>query len=405
MLVLGMAFSLFWFRLRLGAAGVWRTPADFWATYLAATALAHGHLAGVYSHATALVTFPAIAYLFAPLAAVTSAAHLSVGPPVGPYWQPTSWLVAGPFEVLSSSTVLFATDAYARAMGLRLPRRWMLAFGEAVALTNLALFWGHPEDAIAVGLVLFAALDASRFRYRRAAVVLGIAVAFQPLALLAIAAVGARLAVREIVRLAPLLVLPSALLLLPLFAASPAAVWHAISSQPNYPLLNHATPFTMLAHSATTMSVDAGPGRLVAVLAAAVFGVVACRSAVDGHEREVSRLAMSNLPELRVLLWAMAVAFEIRLVLEVTLTDFYVWPVLAVVVLLAATRGRKALTGTVLVAIALTWFDQTHLVSGLGWWAVTVGVAGAAVVALRPSEPAHVAVRLPFDRSPRLRLA
>lgn len=406
MLVLGFSFSMFWFTLRFGAAGIWRTPADFWATYLAATAIAHGHLGDVYSHATALVTFPAISYLFAPVAAVTSAAHLSVGPPVGPYWQPTSWLVGGPFELLSSSVVIFATDAYARSMGLRRSRRWLLAFAEAAALTNLTLFWGHPEDAVALGLVLFGALRASERRYGRAALILGVAVAFQPLSLLAIPAIGAHLKTREIPRFVPALVAPTALLLLPLMLARPEAVWHAISSQPNYPLLNHATPFSMLLpHSATRTAVDAGPGRLLAVLAASVFGVVACRCGVDKHEREASGPLKSNLPELRVLLWAMAVAFEIRLVLEVTLTDFYVWPVLAVVMLLAATRGPRAFAGTVLLAIALTWFDQTHLLSAWGWWAVTVGAAGGAVMALRPPEVAHVAVRLPFDRSRTLGLA
>ena len=59
--------------------------------------------------------------------------------------------------------------------------------------------------------------------------------------------------------------------------------------------------------------------------------------------------------------------------------------------------------GLVYVAALLAVTAAVQVVGGQ--WAVTVGVAGAAVVALRPPEAAHVAVRLPFDRSPRLRLA
>ena len=56
-----------------------------------------------------------------------------------------------------------------------------LAFAQAAILVNVAVVWGHPEDAISVGLVLYAALAVQDGKSRRGAWLLGVAVAFQPL--------------------------------------------------------------------------------------------------------------------------------------------------------------------------------------------------------------------------------
>ena len=68
LVVSGLLFSFWSYRLHLGFVGAWRTPGDFWATYQSSVALVQGHFSQVYSQSTGLVTFPAISYLQAPAA-------------------------------------------------------------------------------------------------------------------------------------------------------------------------------------------------------------------------------------------------------------------------------------------------------------------------------------------------
>ena len=93
-------YSFWLYRLPFGV-GLWRTPGDFWATYLSSVALVHGQFSQVYSQSTGLVTFPGISYLLTPAALLTSALHLRLGQLANPY-APTAWLIAGPFEMRNS---------------------------------------------------------------------------------------------------------------------------------------------------------------------------------------------------------------------------------------------------------------------------------------------------------------
>ena len=85
---------------------------------------------------------------------------------------------------------------------------------QGLGVVSAAAFWGHPEDCIALALVLWAALGVDRQGadgLKRAGWLLGVAVACQPLAVLAVAPVVARFGWRELRGVAWRLVLPSAL--------------------------------------------------------------------------------------------------------------------------------------------------------------------------------------------------
>ena len=362
-------FYSFWlYRLPFGV-GLWRTPGDFWATYLSSVALVHGQFSQVYSQSTGLVTFPGISYLLTPVALLTSALHLRLGQLANPYSQPTAWLIAGPFEMIISSLPIFAVDRCAERLSLSIPRRWALAFAQAAILVNVAVVWGHPEDAISVGLVLYAALAVQDGKYRRGAWLLGVAVAFQPLAFLAVPVLGARLSWRAALRFLPVVIAPSLFVLAPLIVAEPASIWHAFVEQPNSPFLNHATPFTRFAPLLPDrIEVMAGPSRLLAVAVAAIVGVLICRRS-EG---------------IKPVLWTLALVFFIRLVFEATIADFYVWPVLAVVLLLSARRGLIPLITMAVAAILLTWFQQIHWQGIWGWWVLTIGSLTVMLVLTRP---------------------
>jgi hypothetical protein len=137
---------------------------------------------------------------------------------------------------------------------------------------------------------------------------------------------------------------------------------HALLDQPNFPNLDHATPWTTLAPvlggRGRDLAVAAGPGRIVAVILACGLGWWARR--------------WRGRPELIV--WAAALALALRCFTESVLVPFYIWPVLAVGLVLAARAGRGHLAAAAVVGIAISAVAQSHL-GELPWWSiVTVGI-------------------------------
>ncbi len=137
----------------IGHAG-WGLPNDLWATLVAAERLLRGDVAHLYTPPTALVAPPGTPVVLLPAAALVMALGLTPGPPVTQSLTPSAWWVAGTYEIAVSCLVLFAADALAERMGVTLGRRVVLALGEAVALWNVSVRWGHPEDAVAVAVLL-----------------------------------------------------------------------------------------------------------------------------------------------------------------------------------------------------------------------------------------------------------
>src|SRR5215470_5674626 len=185
LLVIGMGSSTWWGPHMAGKTA-WALPHDLWGTLVAASRLLHLRLGGLYSRPTGLVSFPGAAIILVPVAAVLDAAGLSLRVPGPHYSQPGAWLLAGPYAIAASSAVLFAGDAIAERLGVSRIRRAVLAAAEAVALWNVSVQWGHPEDAVAVALLLYAMLALADGRAERSAWLAGAAIAVQPLVLLAL---------------------------------------------------------------------------------------------------------------------------------------------------------------------------------------------------------------------------
>jgi hypothetical protein len=200
--------------------------------------------------------------------ALADAAGLALTHP-GPHnAQPAAWLVAGPYMIVLSAVALFAADALAERLGVSRSKRALLAAVSAAALASVSVAWGHPEDAVAVGLLLYAVLALSDGRLGRSAWLTGAAVAVQPLVLLALPVM---LAVVERRRLAGFLAkaaAPAAVLLGAAAAANWKATCQAVTSQPNWPAIDHQTPWTLLAPHMAGGAVAAGPGRVLAILGA-----------------------------------------------------------------------------------------------------------------------------------------
>jgi hypothetical protein len=359
----------------------WAVPDDLWATLVAAQRLLHLDLAGLYTAPTNLVSFPGAAVILVPVAALMDLA----GIPIQAGRQgahPAGWLLAGSLETILSALALFAADALAQRMGVNLLKRFLLAAAGATALWNVSVRWGHPEDAVAIGLLLYAVLALSNEKPNRAAWLAGCAVAVQPLVLLAfpliaIAAVVPKRLPGFVVRAA----IPSAAMLAAAAAANWTATIHAVTNQPNAPTIDHPTPWiylTLLAPHMSDGSVAAGPARALAVL-------VACGCAALTWRRwQRARLAgMWRPDDLAALLWWVALTLALRTVFEPVMVSYYVWPPLAVA-LVAASRDWLRLLPVTVTATVLTFLSQGSWRNPWVWWTPIVAVLALTLISAKP---------------------
>lgn len=365
------AADTLWWGPAIVGAGHWSLPEDMWATLVGAERLMHGNLAGLYTPPTALVSFPGTALMLMPLTALLAV----FGIPLGPNWSsvahPTAWLLTGPYEIALASVPLFAADYIAERRSVTARNRLLLAAAEAIALWGVTVRWGHPEDALATGLLLYAFAADSPARRGWLA---GAAVAVQPLVLLAVPILAVPLPWRRIWGLGVRAALPSVVLLGAALAANRAATVRAVFHQPNYPSVDHPTLWTSLAPRMADGSVASGPGRLAAI-------AVACGIACWLRRR--------GTPD-DDLLWWLAVALALRSVFEPVMVAYYLWPPLAVALIVAAPRGRLAVTAVATTVVTLA--AQVSWRSPWAWWipllcalAITLALAQGGSLGTQPS--------------------
>jgi hypothetical protein len=277
---------------------------------------------------------------------------------------------------------LCAADAIAEHLGVARRRRALLAAAGAVAVGSVTVRWGHPEDAVAVGLLLYGILALAESKTGRSAWLIGVAAAVQPLVLLALPFV---LVIIEPRRLAGFLVraaTPGALVLGAAAAANWNATFSAVTRQPNFPTVNHPTVWTALAPHLGHGTVAAGPGRLLAI-------VVACGCAlIAGRRWRAARREAEWTPQiLQELLWWVAVALALRCVFEPVMVAYYLWPALAVA-LVAASPVWSRLIATSVTATVLTFASQLSWKSPWTWWAPMIAGLALALFLARVPPPA-----------------
>jgi hypothetical protein len=369
LIAIGMASTTWWGPDLVGKYA-WSLPDDLWGTLVAARRLLHLDLTGLYTQPTRLVTFPAAALILVPVVAVIEAAGLGLGAPGAHNPHPGAWLLAGPYEVALSAVALFAADAIAERLGAARPKRALLAAAAAVALWNVSVRWGHPEDAVAVGLLLFAILALSDSRAGRSAWLTGAAVAVQPLVLLALPVILAVLEPRRLAGYLTRAAAPAVLLLGAAAAANWKATYTAVTSQPNWPAVDHATPWTSLAPHMSNGAVAAGPARALAILVAG-----GCALVVRRRWRMRRHMAKWSPEALEELLWWVAAALALRCVFEPVMVAYYLWPALAVALVTASSNWSR-LIATSLAAATLTFASQVSWRGPWNWWAPMVAGLG-----------------------------
>jgi hypothetical protein len=373
----------------------WGLPYDLWGTLVAATRMAHGDIGGIYAPGTGLISLPGAAVILMPVALVISGLGLSLAIPGPLNLHPPVWLVAGPYQIALCCVALFAADALAERLEVNRWKRGLLAAAGAGVLWSVSARWGHPEDAVAVGLLLYAVLAQSRGRTGRAGWLAGAAVCVQPLALLALPVLLAVLPWRRMVPFLVRAVLPSVVLL----GAAAIGSWHdtytAVTSQPDSPVINHPTAWTSLAPQLAGQNVAAGPFRLATIVLACLCAL-AVRRRWQAVAADDSSLWSAEL--LVHLLWWTALALALRSFFEPVMVSYYPWPPMAVALIPAATLSWSRLVAAGVVAGGLTAAAQGPSHAVWIWWVPIVaglvvllalawpGSAGRTVPVLAPSK-------------------
>ena len=348
----------------------WALPDDLWGTLIAAQRLLHLNLGGLYTVPTQLVSLPGAAVILVPCAALIDVAGVALREPkaLGPY--PAAWLIAGPYQMAISAVALFAADALAERLGARRLNRFVLAAASATALWSVTARWGHPEDAVATGLLLYAIVALADAKPGRAGWLAGAAVAVQPLVLLALPVLLVVIAARRWPGFLARAALPSAALLAAAAAANWSATISAVTSQPNSPSIDHPTPWIYLAPHLTRGQVAAGPFRIAAI-------VVACGCALLAARRWRAYPPAVPWPAqlLQELLWWTALALALRSVFEPVMVAYYLWPPLAVALIAAASSWPRLLFAGV-AATLLTFFSQIGWRNPWAWWLPMIALLG-----------------------------
>jgi hypothetical protein len=327
---------------------------------------------------------------------VISATGLSLHIPGPDNLHPAVWLLAGPYQIALCCVTLFAADALAEDLGVSRWKRALLAAASAGALWSVSARWGHPEDAVAVGLLLYAILALSRSRITLAGWLVGAAVCVQPLVLLAFPVLLALLPWRRM----PLFLVRAALPSAAALGAAALANWHAtyvsVTSQPDSPTINHPTAWTALAPHMSGTNVAAGPFRLATIAAACCCALAVRRRwlarlpAAEGSPGDGARWPTALLAEV---LWWAALTLALRSFFEPVMVSYYPWPPLAVALIPAALSWPRLLAASVL-AGGLTAAAQGPSHDVWIWWAPLV--AGLAVMlALSYARPKAGAIRQP----------
>jgi hypothetical protein len=394
LLVGGLAYTFFWYPV-VHHIGAWNTPPDLWGTFRDAHYIIWDGEGLVYNANTNFVTFPGIAVLLSPFAEIQQAFHLTESFPVF-LDKPTAWYVLGPVDMLCGGILLFPLDAIARRLCLTNGRRALATFFGTVLIFPVVVFWGHPEDTLALALALYALLAAYDRKWLHSAFFFALAVVFQPLILLILPIALAYVPFKKWPAFAAVTVLPTAVLLIPPLVQEWKPTIYAIIKQPNFPTIDHATPWLGLApvltragriHTYTLHyskhvhkfvwapvrefvgeTVAAGPGRTIALVLACLVGVYVAR----------------RKPPLAEVIWWAAFALALRCVFESVMDPYYVVPSLVLVVVLAFQVGKVRFLLTLAAVAVCTKTSYWHT----GEWKYYLFVTVSLLAALAFSWPA-----------------
>ena len=315
--------------------GAWQAGQDEWNVWQASQFVAHGWFGAMYRAMPVQPDFPLWPIILSPIRTLSGLLGLSGGyrwyDTTGAAYHATAWLIYGPVCVLCAGTMLFAGDTLAIELGVVARRRILLTAGLALLAFDLAIYWGHPEDLLTAALLLWALLALHQGRPARAGWLAGLAIVANPVVVLALPVLCARLSSRSWRRFVTRMVVLPVVLLAPPFLTDPGVTWDALGREVTY-TKDHATPLVFLAHHVGVGVVNAGPVRLVAVVLVGIGAFVLTRRR-SGLEWSV---------------FVCGTALLARQISEPVMNPYYLIPGLAVLAIILASRpAHRTLPGAV----------------------------------------------------------
>jgi hypothetical protein len=373
----GMAYSVWWPPLVQHHSWYWITPGDIWSTVRGAHFIGWGGLSFVYVRQSALITLPGYNLILAPVAMLDSAFGLSeTAPGLLSIPRPTGWLLVGPFTLACSGMAIFAAYALARRLGVNWNVRRLLAATVAIAVWPAIAIWGHPEDVVAIGLAMFALVRVLDGKYTSAAWLLGAAMAMQLYVVMLVPVflgiVGIRKGLIFCVRAA---IIP-AFFLVAVLVPDFHHAWRTLTEQPNFPTINHATPWVAIAPRIAKNVVAAGPARIGGFVFAAIAGVLAYRRRHDALW----------------IVWLCMLVMAVRCAFETVIVPYYVMPAVVFAFVVVARFGwvRRILTFVAGFGVTVVTFSHS---GEWTYWLEMIGLLAVLAAVTWPSKATACSAR------------
>jgi hypothetical protein len=349
-----MAFTMLDSTVMRGFGEWWGVASfgDFWQNWAdsAYTTFAggYGHL---YTLDHTLETAPAFQVVTAPIA------RLAFGLPF-PYpsavLYPEAFWVAGPLFLGCMALPICAADRWLNGMGVTdIRRRLVVLAAMGITLPPIATS-GHPEGLVALGAMLYGLAAAVDGRHAATGWWLGIALAFQPFAFLAVPIAFVFLGRNQLGKvLGPMILVPLAFLVVPLVTAPSATVRQLL----------HQRVFDVFGYISPTWNLDPGVAAyirsgvaLLAIPAAIVLARLLPRSRRAGAA---------------LVLWTLGVLFALR-IFEPELFPYFLAPALAMFPISAARLPWWRLAAVSLFAVWLTYWLHVAVKAEWGLWLILI---------------------------------
>jgi hypothetical protein len=250
---------------------------------------------------------------------------------------------------------------------------------------------GHAEDALALTFATYALIAMLDGKWTRCGWLMGFGIVMQPLVLLLLPLlIGASPAGRRALLAIRSLAL-STLLVGVAFAGAPGDTYRAVVKQPEFPVVNHVTPWLALAPrlSDSTISNAAATvlryhrGHFVQSVAAVPTEHILVVTGGTGRSLYLVLAMLVGVyvwrrPQSPVnLLWWAAVILVARCFFEAVMCPYYLAPPLFLALVMTARMGRRRFWTSVAIAAVTSAYSYLHLSPWL--WFVPV-VCGLAVV-------------------------
>jgi hypothetical protein len=207
----------------------------------------------------------------------------------------------------------------------------------AITLPPIALY-GHAEDLVALGCMLYALVAALEGRGRAAGWWLGVALAFQFLAFLAVPIALVLLKRRQwLGAIVPMIAVPLSVMIVPL-VSEPRATWSQLVHQKVYDDFGFISP---------TWHLDPGVGAVIRGLVALV--------AIPAALLLVRTLPDDRRSAANFVIWILALLFALR-VFEPELVPYFLAPALALLAISASRGTWWRLLAACGLAVWLNWW-------------------------------------------------